>query len=129
MLLKSELSVRVASPRIHSLKSPRMIFGPSHAMVVDEGGQTRRLIPALEHGGPEVHVVDVDEPAVASVEVRALARALFARAPGQVVLRVVQDGEAAHDHVAEQVLPQVTHRRHHPAHAESRADLFGLTRP
>ena len=65
MLLNSALSVLVASPRIHSLKSPRMIFGPVDAVVVDERRQPRRLVAALEHRGAEVHVVDVQQRALA----------------------------------------------------------------
>ena len=129
MLLKSALNVFVARPRIHSLKSPRMIFGPVDSMVVDEGGQPRRLVSPLQHCRPEVDVVDVHQPAVAQIEIGALAGALLARAPGQIVLRVVHDREAAHDHVAEEMPPKMPHRRHHPAHAERRADLLRLTGP
>ena len=39
----------------------------------------------------------------------------------------MRDGKAAEDDVAEQVPAQVPHRGHHPAHAERRADLFGLS--
>ena len=67
-----------------------MIFGPVDAMVVDERREPRRLVAALEHGGAEVHVVDVEQPAFAEVEIGALAGALLARPPRQVVLRVVE---------------------------------------
>ena len=60
------------------------------------------------------------------VQVRALAVARLARPPRQVVLAVVHDRVAAEDDVAELVLAQRAHAVHHPAHAERRADLFGL---
>ena len=69
------------------------------------------------------------KPAVAQVEIGALAGAFLARAPGQIVLRMVTHRKAAHDHVAEEMPPQMPHRRHHPAHPERRADLLGLTGP
>ena len=40
---------------------------------------------------------------------------------------MVHDGEAAEHDVAEEVIPEMTHRRHHPAHAERGADLFRLS--
>ena len=90
------------------------------------GGQPRRLVSPLQHRRPEVDVVDVQQPAVAEVEIGALAGARLARAPRQVVLAVVHDRKAAEDDVAEEMLAQLPHRRHHPAHAERRADLLGL---
>ena len=40
----------------------------------------------------------------------------------------MHDREAAEDDVAEQMTAQVPHRRHHPAHAERRADFLRLAR-
>ncbi len=39
----------------------------------------------------------------------------------------MHDGEAAQHDVAEQVTPEMADRGHHPAHADRRADLFGLS--
>ena len=66
------------------------------------------------------------ERVAADVDVRALHRALLARLPRQIVLRVVGDRKAAQDDVAELVAAQQAHRRHDPAHAERRADLLDL---
>ena len=63
-------------------------------MIVDERGEPRRLIAPLEHRGAEVHVVDVQQPAVAEIEVGPLAAARLARPPRQVVLSVVHDRES-----------------------------------
>ena len=74
MLLKSALKVFVARPRNHSLKSPRMIFGPvtrwSWTKAARRGAWYRRSSTAVP-----VDVVDVDQPAVAQIEIGALAGA------------------------------------------------------
>ena len=104
MLSNSELSVLGGEAAHPFVEVPEDDLRPGDAAVVDEGGQTRGLVPALEDGGAEVHVIDVQRLARADVEVGALAGARLAGAPGQVVLAVVHDGEAAQDHVAEEVV-------------------------
>ena len=54
----------------------------------------------------------------------ALAAARLARLPGEVVLRMMQDRQAAEYDVAEERRPQVACRRHHPAHAELGAEFL-----
>ncbi len=90
MLLNSALSVlrrQAAHPLVEVAEDD---LRPGDAVVVDERGEPRRLVAPLEHGGAEVHVVDVEQAAFAEVEVGALAGALLARPPRQVVLRVME---------------------------------------
>jgi hypothetical protein len=96
-------------------------------MIVNVRGEPRRLVAPFEHGGAEMHVVDMQDAALAEIEIGALTRPRLAGAPRQVVLAVMHDGEAAQHDVAEQVTPEMADRGHHPAHADRRADLFGLS--
>ena len=125
MLCSRSLSICVASPRIHSLKSPSTTFGMptrrSWTMALSRPAWCRRSRSAV----PEVHVVEVQR-VVADRDVHALAAARLARLPRQVVLRVVPDRKPAQHDVAEQAAAQVARRRHHPAHAEQRAELLGV---
>ena len=91
-------------------------------MVLEASG----LMASLEKRRAEVDVVQVQR-VVAERDVDALAAARLARLPRQVVVRVVNDRVAAQDDVAEQAAAQMPRRRHHPAHAEQRAELFGMT--
>ena len=59
-------------------------------------------------------------------DVDALHAALFAGLPRQIVLEVLRDRQPAQDGVAELVAAQLPRRRHHPAHAEQRAELLGV---
>jgi hypothetical protein len=63
---------------------------------------------------------------VAHRDVHALTVARLAGLPREVVLQVRPDGETAQHHVAEQAPSQVPRRRHHPAHAKQRTELFGV---
>ena len=83
------------------------------------------LVPTFEEGGPEVHVVEM-ERVVAECDVDTLTAARFLSLPRQVVLRVMGDRMPAQHHVAEQAAAQMTRRRHHPSHADERADFLGV---
>src|SRR5881628_2668356 len=61
-------------------------LGAGDAAIVNEGGETRRLVAALEDCRAEMDVIDVQLLAAAQIEVGALARPRLARAPRQVVL-------------------------------------------
>ena len=74
-----------------------------------------------------MHVEEVQRPVV-DEDVGALAAARLARAPRQVVLHVLPDRVVRQHHVAELMAAQMPHRRHHPAHAERRADFLGVSR-
>ena len=126
MLLKSALSVRGGETTHPLVEVAKDDLRSGDAMVVHEGGEARRLVATFEHGCSEMDVVDVHEPILAEVDVCPLAGALFARPPGQVVLSLMDDGEAAHDHVAKEMTAQVADWRHHPSHSERGANLFGL---
>ena len=80
---------------------------------------------ALEDRGAEMDVVDVQRAAVDG-DVDALQPPRLARLPRQIVLEVLRDRKAAEHGVAELVAAQLPRRRHHPAHAERRADLLGV---
>ena len=112
---------------IHSLKSPSTSFGMptrrSCTMALEPPG----LMAPLEERRAQVHVVEMQR-VVADGDVDALAAARLARLPGQVVLGVVPDRQPAQHDVAEQAAAQVARRRHHPAHAEQRAELLGVAR-
>ena len=82
-------------------------------------------MPPLEDGGAEMHVVDVQRVAV-DVDVGSLQASFLAGLPREVVLGVIADGEPAEDGVAELMATQMPRGRHHPAHAERRADLFDV---
>ena len=102
---RSDRSV-VASPRIHSLKSPSTTFAPGTRRSLDDRREALRLEAALEVRGAEVHVVEVQQRAV-EIQVDALAAARLARLPRQVVLRVVPDGKPAEHDVAEERAAQL----------------------
>ena len=89
MLSNSELSVLRREPAHPLVEVAEDDLRPGDAAVVDERGQPRRLVAALEHRGAEVHVVDVQRAAGVDFEIHALARARLARAPREVVLAVV----------------------------------------
>ena len=95
-------------------------------MIVDEGRKAPGLVSTFEDGGAEMDVVDVEQRAVTKIHVRPLARSLLAGAPRQVVVPVMDDRMAAEDDVAELMLPELSHRVHHPAHPERGADLRSL---
>ncbi len=96
-------------------------------MVVHERGEARGLVASLEHGRAEMDVVDVQRRARLEIDVDALAGALFTRPPRQIVVAVMDDREAAEDHVAEVVAAQHPHRMHDPAHAQGGADFLRLS--
>ncbi len=93
--------------------------------VRDDRGEPLGLVAALEDRGAEVHVVDVQRGAVDG-DVDALQAPRLAGLPRQVVPEMLRDREAAEDGVAELMAAQQAGGRHHPAHAERRADLFGV---
>ena len=68
----------------------------------------------LEYGRAQVDVVDVQRLAV-DLDVSALQAPRFTRFPGEVVLRVMDDGQTAEDRVAELVSAQPPRRGHHPS--------------
>ena len=82
-------------------------------------------MPPLEDGGAEMDVVDVERPAVHG-DVHALQSSRFARLPREIVLNVIGDRKTAQHGVAELMTAQVPGRRHHPTHAERRAELLGV---
>ena len=125
MLFSRSVSISVASPRIHSLKSPSTTFGDADAAVVQDGAQPSGLMAPLEQRRAQVHVVEVQR-VVADGDVDALAAARLARPPRQVVLGMVLNRQPAHHDIAEQGAAQVARRRHDPAHAEQRAELLGV---
>ena len=100
-------------------------LGAFDPLVVHEPGQAGGLIAALEDGGSQMHVVDVQR-VTAEIEIRTLAGARLAGPPRQIVLAVMNDWESAEDDVAEQVIAQMAHRRHDPPHADRGADFLGL---
>ena len=65
---------------------------------------------------------------VADLDVDALTATRLAGLPRQVVLRVLTDRQPAEHDVAELAAAQLADRRHHPAHAEQRAELLGVAR-
>ncbi len=93
--------------------------------VGDDRGQPLRLMPALEQRRAEVDVVHVQRAAVGG-DVDALHAARLARLPREIVFEMLRDGQPAEHRVAEQMAAQVPRRRHHPAHAQQRAELFDL---
>ena len=58
-IASSFVSAAVASPPLHSLKSPSRIFGGSNAAVVHDRGEAFGLILALPIRGTEVDVEEV----------------------------------------------------------------------
>ena len=84
-------------------------------------------VPALEQRRAEMHVVEMQR-VVFDRQVHALHAAMLAGLPRQVVLLMMADRKAAQDDVAEERGAEMARWRHHPAHAERRAELGGLPR-
>jgi len=63
------------------------------------------------------------------VDVGTLQAAFFAGLPGQIVLDMMHDGEAAEQGVAELVSAEPTSWCHDPAHAERCAKLLDVADP
>ena len=59
-------------------------FRAVDAMIVNVRGEPRRLVAPFEHGGAEMHVVDMQDAALAEIEIGALTRPRLAGAPRQV---------------------------------------------
>ena len=102
-------------------------FRRRDAAVVHDRREPIGLVLPLAVGRAEMHVEEVQRPVVDD-DVGALAAARLARAPRQVVLHVLANREVRQHDVAELMAAQVAHRRHHPAHAERRADFLGVSR-
>src|SRR5262249_18472917 len=86
-----------------------------------------RLMAALENRRPKMDVVDVQHAASRNADVDALHVPLPAVLPRQIVLYVSVDRQPAKDDIAKLVTADVARRRHHPAHAESGANLLDVT--
>src|SRR5262245_62940041 len=114
---------QTSHPLVEVTQDDLRTFNP---FVVDKPGEPRRLVPPLKHGGSQVDVIDVQCVSL-KIQVRALARAWFARSPRQVVLTMVNDREAAQHDVPEEMVAQVPHGSHDPSHAQGGADFLGLT--
>ena len=84
------------------------------------------LVAPLEQRRAEVDVVEVQDVVLADLQIDALRQPRLAGLPAQVVLLVMLDREAAEHDVAEERVAEVPRRRHHPAHAQRRADLGRL---
>ena len=98
---------------------------PGHSPIVDERRQPAGLVTPLQDRGPQMDVVHVQNLPL-DQEIRALAIARLARAPGQIVLTVMHDWIAAQHDIAELMVPKRAHAVHDPAHAQRRANLFRL---
>ena len=98
-------------------------------VVVHERGQAIGLHTAFAERGAEVGVVDVQHVALVDRDVDTLGAAGLAGLPGEVVLFVLPHRQPGEHHVPEQGAAQVTGRRHHPAHAQRRAEFRRLARP
>ena len=72
-----------------------------------------------------MHVVDVQRVAV-DRDIDPLQAARLARLPRQILFEMLDDRQAAEDGVAELMAAQLPRRRHHPAHAERRAQALGV---
>ena len=101
MLFSRSVSISVASPRIHSLKSPSTTFGDADAPVVQDGAEAAGLMAPLQQRRAEMHVVEVQR-VVADCDVHALTAARLAGPPRQVVLGMVLNRQPAHHHIAKQ---------------------------
>jgi hypothetical protein len=73
-----------------------------------------------------MHVVEMQHVVVANLEIHALRESRLACFPAQVVLLMMEDGKVRQHHVAEQCVPEMTGRRHDPAHAQRRPNVGGL---
>ena len=102
-------------------------FRDADAAVVEDRAEPAGLVAPFEERRAEVDVIEVQR-VVADVDIDALAAARLARPPGQVVLRMLPDRQAAQHHVAEERPAEVPRRGHHPSHAEHRAELLGVAR-
>ena len=91
----------------------------------DDGRQPLRLMTPFENRRAEMDVVDVQRTARRG-NVDALQPPRLACLPGEIVLDVMRDRQPAEHGIAELVPAQVARRRHHPAHAERRADFLGV---
>jgi len=103
----------------HQLRHP-------DATIVHDAAEPSRLVTAFQKRGAEMDVIEVQR-ICADRHVHTLQTARLARLPGQVVVGVVNDRMSAEHHVAEQIAAQVPRRRHHPAHAQQRTELFGMS--
>ena len=109
----------VARPLTHSLKSPRTIFGPVDAPVVDEDGEPAGLVAALEHRRAEVHVVDVQRrPAADARSARWQARGSHVRHERSYWLWCAI-GRRLRTTLPNWCCRERADRRHHPAHPEA----------
>src|SRR5262245_13550064 len=95
--------------------------------VGDDRRDPASLMAAFENRRPEMDVVDVQHAAGGNADVDALHVPLPAVLPRQVVLYVSVDREPTEDDIPELVTADVARRRHHPAHAESGANLLDVT--
>ena len=99
--------------------------------IANDRRQPLGLMPPLEDGGPEMHVVNVERAAVHG-DIDALKPPRLARLPRQIVLEVLDDRKPAEHGIAELMAAQMARGRHHPPHPEQRAELLrvpAVTRP
>ena len=127
MLSNSEFSVLVARPRIHSLKSPRIDLRSARC-----AGRGRRTPAAAPGSGARARRCRDGRCRRAAAGRRRRRDRRAGRPRGS---HVCHDrsywlwwaiGNRLRTTLPNRWLPQMAHRRHHPAHAERGADLLGL---
>jgi hypothetical protein len=91
--------------------------------IADDRRQPLGLVAAFENRGAEVDVVEMQRAAL-GLNVDALHAPRLACLPRQIVLDMMRDRQPAEHRVAELMAAELPRRRHHPAHAELRAQFL-----
>ena len=121
------VSAAVASPPLHSLKSPSRIFGgamrPSCTMAARRSAWSLRSRYAV----PRCTLNRCSVLSSMRMSARWQQRGSHVR-QDRSYWTCWRIGIVRQHHVAELMTAQMAHRRHHPAHAERRADFLGMTR-